>query len=256
MTNQRERAKKFKELHVKGNPLVLFNIWDAGSARAVANSGAKAVATGSWSVAAAHGAGDGEALPLNLMLENLKRIVASVDLPVSCDLESGYGSHPAAVAETVSSVVAVGAAGINLEDQIIGGEGLYSIEAQSTRLQAAREAAHTADVPLFINARTDVFLKLSPEAHDRASVDEALRRAEAYAETGADGFFIPGLTDLPMIERLCQKSPLPVNVMVLPTTPPLQQLADLGVSRVSYGPGPYRQTMAALEEAGRAALRV
>ena len=254
MTEQRKRAQHFKKLHVKGEPLILFNIWDAGSAKAVADSGAKAVATGSWSVAAAHGASDGEALPISLMLENLKRIVASVELPVSCDIESGYGSQPAAIAELIAKVIATGAVGVNLEDQIIGSEGLYSVEAQSARLRAAHEAANATGIPLFINARTDIFLKLEPAAHDAAELNQALRRAEAYAETGADGFFVPGLTDAAMIERLCQRSPLPVNIMVLPTTPSLQQLADLGVARVSYGPGPYRQAMAALTEAGRAAL--
>jgi len=128
MTNQKGRAQRFRELHVKGDPLILFNIWDAGSAKAVASTGAKAVATGSWSVAAAQGFDDGEQLPLELMLENLKRIVASVNLPVSCDVEGGYGSQLADVAETVAKVLAAGAVGINFEDQIIGEKGLYSVE--------------------------------------------------------------------------------------------------------------------------------
>lgn len=253
MTEQQKRAERFRELHVKGEPLVLFNVWDAGSAKAVAASGAKAVATGSWSVAAAHGLEDGERLPLMLVLENLARIVASVDLPVSCDIEGGYGSEPAAVAETVAGVLAAGAVGINLEDQIVGGGGLYLSEVQGARIRAARGAAESVGVRLFINARTDVFLQLDPTAHDDSAVDEAVRRAVVYAEAGASGFFAPGLIDAEHIETLCRRSPLPVNVMMLPGAPSTGQLAGLGVARVSYGPGPYRQAMAALTEAARAA---
>lgn len=253
MTEQQTLAEEFHALHVKGEPLVLFNIWDAGSARAVAASGARAVATGSWSVAAAHGLGDGEQLPLRLVLENLERIVASVDLPVSCDVEGGYGSAAAAVAETVAGVLAAGAVGINLEDQVVGGEGLYPLDVQGARLRAAREAAASAGVRLFINARTDVFLKLKPAAHDDRAVDEAVRRAVAYAKAGASGFFAPGLTDARHIETLCRRTPLPVNIMVLPDTPLPEELASLGVARISYGPGPYQQAVAALTEAARAA---
>ena len=253
MTEQQKRAERFRDLHVKGEPLVLFNVWDAGSAKAVAASGAQAVATGSWSVAAAHGFGDGERLPLRLALENLARIVASVDLPVSCDIEGGYGPEPAAVAETVAGVLAAGAVGVNLEDGVIGGEGLYPLEVQAVRIRAAREAAKAASVALFINARTDVFLQLDPAAHDERVVDEAVRRAVAYAEAGANGFFAPGLVDAQHVETLCRRSPLPVNIMMLTGAPPAGQLAGLGVARVSYGPGPYQQAMAALTEAAHAA---
>lgn len=254
MTDQKGRAQRFRELHVKGDPLILFNIWDAGSAKAAASTGAKAVATGSWSVAAAQGFDDGEQLPLELMLENLKRIVTSVSLPVSCDVEGGYGSQPADVAEAVAKVLAAGAVGINFEDQIIGEKGLYSVEDQCARIRAVRDAADSAGVALFINARTDIFLKLEPTAHNRQALAEVLRRAEAYAEAGADGFFVPGLTDAQSIEALCRRSPLPVNVMILPDMPLPKQLAELGVARISYGPDPYRQSMQALTEVGRAAL--
>lgn len=254
MTNQRSYAQSFNDLHVKGQPLVLFNIWDAGSARAVADSGAKALATGSWSVATAHGFSDGENLLLELLLGNLKRIVASVDLPVSCDIESGYGLQPEVVAQTVAQVIATGAVGVNLEDQQIGGEGLYSVEDQCKRIRAAREAAERTRVPLFINARTDIFLKRSPEDHNQEALEEALSRAEAYADAGANGFFIPGLTNAKGIEMLCNRTLLPINVMVLPTSPLPAQLANLGVARISYGPSPYRQAMETLTSAARAVL--
>lgn len=251
---QKEHAEQFQNLHIKGDPLILFNVWDAGSARVVAEGGAKAIATGSWSVAAAHGFDDGEQLPLELALENLERIVASVDLPVTCDVEGGYGSQPAEVAETVSSVLAAGAVGINLEDQVVNGEGLYSVEDQCARIRAVRQVAKSMGIPLFINARTDIFLKLERADHNSESLEEALRRVVAYADAGADGFFAPGLTGAESVEALCRRSPLPVNIMLLPDMPSSKQLANLGVARISYGPSPYRQAMKVLTETARAAL--
>lgn len=254
MITQRERANFLKSLHIKGDPLILFNIWDAGSAKALQEIGARVIATGSWSVAAAHGYEDGEKLPFDLVLANLQRITASIDLPVTIDLEGGYGQSPVQVQENVTKVINAGAVGINFEDQVIGGEGLYSIENQRARLKAARAAAEHASIPLFINARTDVFLKSNPADHDDSHLEEAVRRASAYAESGASGFFAPGLRDAKHIEKLCKLSPIPVNIMVLPDTPSPKQLASLGVARISYGPGPYRQVMETLKEAGRKAL--
>ncbi len=254
MSTQRDRAGLLRDLHVKGDPLILFNIWDAGSARALQDAGARVIATGSWSVAATHGCEDGEELPFELALANLRRIVASVDLPVTIDVEGGYGRSPAEVRTTATQVMEVGAVGINFEDQIVGGDGLYPVEDQCARIAAIREAADEITMPLFINARTDIFLKAERATHGDHHLDEALRRASAYAEAGASGFFAPGLTNAKRIGKLCELSPIPVNIMVLPDTPPSKQLAALGVARISYGPGPYRAAMEALKEAGRRAL--
>ena len=247
---QQALAEHFTTLHAKGDPLVLVNIWDAGSARVVTESGAKALATGSWSVAAAHGFDDGERLPLELVLANLKRIVASVDLPVSVDIEGGYGVTPTAVATTVRSVIVAGAVGINLEDQVIGGEGLYDAEQQVERIRAARRVADEAGISLFINARTDVYLQAEPAAHGETHLTEAVERSAAYAEAGASGFFVPGLRDINAIQALCERSPLPVNVMV--DGAPSSGLKAV-VSRVSSGPTPYRQ---AIERLRQGALEV
>jgi 2-methylisocitrate lyase-like PEP mutase family enzyme len=141
MTNQIEQANALRNLHIKGQPLIIFNIWDAGSAKAVQEIGAKVIGTGSWSVAAAHGFDDCEKLPFDLVLANLKRIIANVDLPVTIDLEGGYGKSPAEVQESVKRIIEVGAVGINFEDQVVGGEGMYSVEDQCARIQAIREAA-------------------------------------------------------------------------------------------------------------------
>ncbi|HUO81878.1 MAG TPA: isocitrate lyase/phosphoenolpyruvate mutase family protein [Gammaproteobacteria bacterium] len=253
MATQLEQATAFTRLHVPGDPVLLFNIWDAGSAKVVAACGAKALATGSWSVAAAHGYEDGEALPLDLALANCQRIVAAVELPVSLDLESGYGREPGAVGETVSRAIAAGAVGCNLEDQIIGGEGMYAIDAQATRIGAAHRAADDAGIPVFINARTDVFLLAEPSAHDRRLLEQTMQRAIAYCDAGASGIFVPGLVDEALIEDFCRSCPVPVNVMSLDAQPQVQRLAALGVARISAGPAPYRLVMKALEAAARAA---
>ena len=245
---QINRAGLFKTLHKKGEPLILFNIWDAGSAKILEEIGAKAIATGSWSVAAAHGFQDGEKLPFEAALANLKRIVECVEVPVTIDLEGGYGKEQ----ESVAEVIQAGAVGINFEDQIVGGEGLYSIEDQSARIRAIRQTAENLSIPLFINARTDIFLKNSE--HTEHHLNEAARRAASYAESGASGFFAPGLMDSKLIGKLCELSPLPVNIMLFSGVPSPNQLAELGVARISYGPIPYRMAMEALKDAGRKAL--
>jgi 2-methylisocitrate lyase-like PEP mutase family enzyme len=254
MVNQKARAEALRSLHIPGQPLVLFNAWDAGSAKTVAAAGAKAIATGSWSVAAAHGYADGEGLPLDLAIANLERIVAAVDLPVTIDLEAGYGAGPAAVAQSVTRAIKAGAVGFNFEDQVIGGDALFSIDDQVVRIRAARAAAEELAIPAFINARTDVFLKSDPSSHDAELLGAALTRAAAYADAGASGLFVPGLVASNLIGKLCAVSPLPVNVMVLPALPPPAQLAKLGVARISHGPGPYRLAMRALEQAAREAF--
>lgn len=253
--NQQQQAEQFHALHRKGEPLVLFNCWDAGSARAVAASGAKAIATGSWSVAAANGYDDGEKLPLELALANVRRIVAAVTLPVTLDFESGYAREPAVLRDTVGNVMAAGAIGVNFEDQMVDGDRLYTIDEQCARIAALRATADQRGLPLFINARTDVFLNAEPAAHNRELLHAAIARAEAYAGAGASGFFAPGLRDAELIRALCEHVTLPVNIMMARDVPPLAQLAALGVARVSHGPGPYRQAMAALQEAAAQALR-
>lgn len=253
MSNQKEKAEVFASLHVKGHPLILFNIWDAGGAKAVAEAGARAVATGSHSVAVANGYEDGQNVPLEFVLNNISRIVSSVDLPVTLDFEGGYATEIESLKANISKVIDTGTIGINFEDQIVGGEGMYSVEVQCERIAAVRESANARSMPLFINARTDVFLKNSPAIHHE-HFDEAARRAVAYAEAGASGIFAPGLKDPELIRRLCELSPIPVNIMVMADTPSNRDMADLGVSRISYGPGPYRKMVEALRLAATEAL--
>lgn len=243
---QARKALDFTQLHVPGTPLVLYNIWDAGGAQAVAKAGARALATGSWSVAAAQGFGDGQKIPLDLLLQVVARITATVDLPVSVDFEGCYAEAPDAVGANVARVIEAGAIGINFEDQIVGGAGLHSLETQSARIAAARQAAQAAGVALYINARTDLFLKEKDRSKHAGLVAEAKERASAYAAAGASGFFVPGLVDPALIKDICEAVSLPVNCMMLDGAPSIEELGGLGVARISYGPGPYFTAMADL----------
>ncbi|WP_064707799.1 isocitrate lyase/PEP mutase family protein [Rhizobium bangladeshense] len=238
--NQTEKAKAFAALHRKGDPIVLYNIWDAGTAKAVADAGAKALATGSWSVAAAHGFADGEKLPMSVLVETAKSITDAVDLPLSVDFEGAYSADPQGAAANVAKLMEVGAIGINFEDRVVSGEGLYPIESQAARIRAIRAMADRKGMPFFINARTDLFLAESDLSKHAGLVDEAIERGRAYAAAGGSGFFVPGLIDPGLIEKICAASSLPVNVMMRAGAPDVKTLAELGVRRISYGPGPYR----------------
>ncbi|MBB4175334.1 isocitrate lyase/PEP mutase family protein [Sulfitobacter noctilucicola] len=245
--NQGEKAEVFRALHQRGTPLVLWNVWDAASTKAVTQAGAKAIATGSWSVAAALGFEDGEALPLDDALRVARQIVGATVLPVSVDFEGGYAVTPQGLERNVSQLIATGVVGLNFEDRVVRGEGLHTIEDQSARIAAIRKTADDASVPLFINARTDVFFQddgVPPAAH----MEEALERAAAYAKAGADGVFVPGLSDLSLIQRLAQAQPLPVNVMRMGADISVAAFAAADVSRVSHGPGPFIAAMKALRE--------
>lgn len=250
---QKLRAEAFAELHRKGDPLVLYNIWDAGSAKAVAAAGAKAIATGSWSVAAAGGYPDGEAVPLLRLAEIAQSIVAATDLPVTIDFEGGYAVDPDEVALNVSRIVDAGAVGINFEDQVVGGSGIHPVDLQKRRIRTMRLMTENRGMPFFINARTDLFLQQPDASRHEALVDAAIERGRAYAEAGASGYFVPGLADGALIGRICQAVPLPVNVMMKVGVPEVAALAKLGVARVSHGPGPYR---AMIEWLGRQAAAV
>lgn len=253
MSCQSARCAIFRALHYqKGDPLVLYNIWDAGSAKIVAQSGAKALATGSNPVATAMGYEDGEKIPFDLCLDNIRRILETGDLPVSMDLEGGYGASPDQVAATAKQAAEIGIVGFNLEDQIIGGEGLYSIPDQVARIEAARRAVDTVCPDIFINARTDIFLKTKD--HDASMVDAAIERANAYEAAGANGFFAPGLVEETLIEQLCSGTELPVNIIALPTAPDKETLASLGVARISHGPVPYKKMSAWLSDQAKAAF--
>jgi 2-methylisocitrate lyase-like PEP mutase family enzyme len=246
--NQTEKAKRFAELHVKGKPLLLYNAWDAGSAKAILAAGAKAIATSSWSVAEAQGYRDGEAIPVQIA----GRIAATIEAPITVDFEGGYSEDDGELADNISRLLDTGVIGINFEDRVVKGSGLYSVDRQARRIAAVRKAAERKGVDLFINARTDVFFEHGKDA--ARAVGEALDRAKAYAAVGASGFFVPGLVDDALIGRICEGVSLPVNIMVMDGVPSNARLAELGVARISYGPLPYIRAMKALEQEARTTL--
>lgn len=246
-----EKAALFRSLHKLGAPLILFNVWDAGSAKAVIKAGAEALATGSWSIAAANGYADGEKIDRERHLEAIERIARATDLPLTADLESGFSADAAGVGETVALAIEAGAIGCNLEDSRPADGGLRSIEEAAARIRAARRAADARCRGFFINARTDVFFTSPADRHDEKMVEEAIARARAYADAGADGLFTPGVADLSLIRRLAAASPLPLNIMRLSDAPLISDLAAAGVARISHGPYPYLIAMDALERAAR-----
>lgn len=245
------RFQTFAALHVSGDPVVLYNVWDVGSARAVVAAGARALATGSHPVGDAAGFGDGEQVPLEFVFANARRIVAATELPLSVDFEGAYSVDPDEGGANMKALAETGAVGCNFEDQVIGGEGVHPLELQARRIAAARRAVGEA---FFINARTDIFLKAKPEDHDDALVDEAIERGKAFADAGASGFFIPRLGDLRLVERVVKAVPLPVNAIAYPGAPSKSEWAGAGIARISHGPFPHKALMAQMTEAARAAM--
>jgi 2-methylisocitrate lyase-like PEP mutase family enzyme len=247
--SQQSKFAAFRALHVPGAPVVLYNIWDVGSARAVERAGAKALATGSHPVADAHGFADGQGVPIDFALANAARIVEATDLPVTIDFEGGYALEPELVGRNMALLQQTGAVGCNFEDQVIGGEGLHPLSLQCRRIEAARRSVGEL---FFINARTDLFLKSND--HDSNLVDQAIERGKAFADSGASGFFVPRLSDPRQVERVANNVPLPLNLIAFPGAPPKQQWASAGAARISHGPFPHRALMAQLEAAARAAI--
>ncbi|HVH37853.1 MAG TPA: isocitrate lyase/phosphoenolpyruvate mutase family protein [Sphingomicrobium sp.] len=243
------KFETFRALHVPGDPVVLYNVWDVGSAQAVVKAGAKALATGSHPVADANGWPDGQQVPIDFALANAKRIVDAVDVPLTVDFEGAYAVDPAAGAANVARLAATGAVGCNFEDQVIGGEGLHPLKEQAKRVQAIRDAVGDA---FFINARTDLYLKT--QTYDSALVDEAIDRGKAFADAGASGFFVPRLSDPKQIERIVREVPLPLNVIAFPGAPDKKIWAMAGVARISHGPFPHRALMATLTEMAAKAI--
>jgi 2-methylisocitrate lyase-like PEP mutase family enzyme len=243
------KFQDFAKLHVPGDPVILYNIWDVGSARAVAAAGAKALATGSHPVGDASGFGDAQQVPLDFVFDNARRIANAVDLPLTVDFESAYSADPEEGAANVERLKETGAVGCNFEDQVIGGEGLHPVDLQVKRIAAIRRAVGD---DFYINARTDLFLKA--QTYDDALVGQVVERGKAFANAGASGFFVPRLSDPKQIERVVKEVPLPLNVIAFPGAPDKKVWADAGVARISHGPFPHRAVMEKLTEMARDAL--
>ena len=227
------KAEAFRALHGGPDPLVLVNASDAATARIVVEAGYKAVATSSAGVAWLMGYADGENIPREEMLWMVRRIAERVDVPVTADMEAGYGIEPEAVADTVRATLEAGAVGMNIEDGAIAVPGpLLDFDLAVARIAAGRKAADETGVPAVLNARCDVFLRggKGPEA-----VAEAIRRSNAYREAGADCLFVPFARDAETIGALAEGIDGPLNVLAGAVSPPIPELKRLGVARVSIG---------------------
>jgi 2-methylisocitrate lyase-like PEP mutase family enzyme len=247
---QREHAESLRSLHAGPGILVLPNAWDVATARLVEEAGFAAIATTSAGVAWALGYPDGERISRDEMLDAVRRMAAAVRVPVTADVEAGYGATPEAAAETARGVIAAGAVGLNLEDGTSDGD-LLDIGLHVERVQAVRTAGASAGVPIVINARTDAFEVKGWDAGRRFA--EAVRRANAYSAAGADCLFVPHVSDGDTIGRLAREIDGPLNIIAGPPAPPIRELERLGVRRASLGP---RVVQAALGLVRRAVVEL
>lgn len=236
------KAKLFQQLHAGPRILVIANAWDAASARVFEDAGIKAVGTGSAGIAFCHGYPDGEIIPRDVMLAAIGEIVATVDVPVTADIVTGFGDTIEAVVDTVRSVIALGAVGINIEDgSDEGGGRLFDAMLQTEKIRAVCDAVRDSGVPIVVNARTDSYwLKLGDEPQ---RMRESIARANRYREAGADCLFVPSAVEAATIKTLVAEIAGPLNILTVPGCLPIAELEQLGVRRVSEGSGPMRAAM-------------
>jgi len=246
--SQKEKAERFCELHHTGNMLVLPNIWDPLGALLMESLEYPAIATASASVAFSNGYNDGENIPFNDLLTLLKRITSSVNLPVTADVESGFAGNDIQLQENIKLLLNTGIVGINIEDTDKKTRNLQSIESQCSRIRLIRKVSDEMGIPLFINARTDVYLRGENFATPVAKFDEIIKRGLAYKEAGADGFFPITLKNKEEIKEIIAKVKLPLNIITFPGIPDLKTLSKLGVARVSLGPSLLKIAIKAMKQ--------
>lgn len=244
----KEKAELLRQLHVQGPMLVLPNAWDAGSARIFVEAGFPALATTSAGIAFSLGFPDGERISRDEMLAAVARITRRISVPITADMEAGYGLQPKNVAETVRRLIDAGAVGMNLEDRMEG-KRLIELSLALERVAAARAAADATGVSIVLNARTDAFE--APELRPDQRLDEAVKRGNAFREAGADSVFVPFVGDRDTIEALVQQIRAPLNILGTPTAPNLKDLATLGVRRVTFGSAPMRATLGLVRRMAR-----
>lgn len=247
MTSQQEKANDFRSLHRKGKILVLPNAWDVSSARIFEQAGFPAVATTSGGIATSLGYQDGQNIQLDEMLSVVRRIARSLSIPVSADMEAGYGRSVEQVVETVRRAADAGAIGVNIEDST--GESskpLTDAVSQVEKIRAIRKMASTIGIPMVVNARTDAFRFFNGTRDDRIS--ETIRRGNLYLEAGADCIFAMFVSDSDSISQVVKGISGPVNIIAGLETPPISELEKLGVARVTFGSGPKRATLGLLKQ--------
>ena len=247
---QVERARRFLDLHSVGKILVLPNAWDVASARIFEEAGFAALGTTSAGIANSLGYSDGQKISRSEMLGVVHRIAEAVHIPVSADMEAGYGSTPAEVAETAREVISAGAVGMNLEDGIVGSrDSIADLNLQREMIRAVIEVSEQLQMPFVLNARTDIFLRAMDPAETRLA--RTIERLNAYRSAGAQSLFAPGVTDKDTIARLVRGISGPLNILATVGTSPVGELEQLGVRRVSLGSGPLRATLGLLKRMAR-----
>jgi 2-methylisocitrate lyase-like PEP mutase family enzyme len=243
--DQAQKAEALRTMHAGADVLLLPNAWDAASARIIEEAGFPAIATTSAGIAFAHGYPDGQKIPADHMIGAIAQIAAAVKVPVTADVEAGYGEKPEHAGHTARRVIEAGAVGMNFEDATGDArQPLVDLPLQLAKIRAIREAAEKQGVRLVLNARTDVYLLQVGDPGKR--YDEAVRRLAAFRDAGADCVFVPGLRDAATIKRLVADLRCPVNVLAVSASPSVAELAALGVRRVSLGSGPMRATLGLL----------
>jgi 2-methylisocitrate lyase-like PEP mutase family enzyme len=250
MISVQEKAERLRALHHAGEPLVLVNAWDAASARIIEELGFPVIATTSAGIAWTEGFADGQHIPRDHMLARVKQIVSAVDVPVTADLEGAYGDTEEDARATALGAIDAGAVGLNFEDAASFEGRLLDAGLQAKRIQAMRNVAQKAGVPLVINVRTDTFLAHIGDS-DTWRLEESIRRGNRYLESGADCVFVPGVSDEQTIRTLVAGISGPVNVLASATTPPVLRLKELGVARVSLGSGAIGYALARFREAAK-----
>ncbi|MGM1049035.1 MAG: isocitrate lyase/PEP mutase family protein [Bacillota bacterium] len=249
-TRSIQMVTDFKELH--SNFFILPNAWDAASAKIFEQCGFKAIGTTSAGIAVSHGYSDRN-MPFDTMLAVVRKIVQAVNIPVTVDIEDGYGETPEEVAESVRQVIKVGAVGINIEDTTMDPQApLYDIQVQQKKIAAIRQLGDRIGFPIFINARTDPYWIKHVTPSGR--LEETVKRAHAYQEAGADCIFVPGIRDISDIRILRKEISGPINVLAGPELPPAHELEALGIQRISTGSGPFRATVSLLHRIGQEML--
>lgn len=245
---QKEKASHFRELHHTGKMLLLPNIWDPLGALLLESLEFPAVATASASVAFANGYNDGENIPLNDLLTLLRKITRSVNLPVTADIESGYANNNIQLQENIKLLIDTGIVGINIEDTDNKTRIIRPVENQSNRIRLIRKVSDEMGIPLFINARTDVYLHSENFATPEAKLNEAIKRGLAYKEAGADGFYPITLSKEEDIKKIITQVKLPLNILTMPGIPDLKTLSISGVARISLGPSFLKIAIRAMKE--------
>lgn len=244
-SEQTKKAEAFRAMHRSDGPVLLANVWDIASARIVEEAGFPAIATTSAGIAFAQGYPDGQKIPAGGMVVAIRRIAWAVKLPVTADVEAGYGARPEDAVLTTTDVIEAGAVGMNFEDATGDArDPLADLSLQLERIRAIRETADKLAMPITLNARTDVYLLQVGEAAKR--YDEAVRRLAAYRDAGADCVFVPGVRDVETIKRIVADLNCPVNILAVPGSPSVRELVELGVKRISLGSGPMRAAMGLL----------